>query len=419
MSMIRIFACAVLCLAGSSRALAQSPSPSPSPSSSPSASPAPSVAAPVPSPTATPFKLVTLSGFADAGFTAVGLTDQVRFTSGVPSRIFDGATGAFADANGGRQLASPNDFNRTPNLQNLSLQLLLNGSAVSAKFEGSFGSDADVIASNGQSRAGANLTQGYLQFVKGAATLLVGKFSSLAGAEVIESPSNTNFSRSYLFGDAVPFTHTGVRLTYAATPKLSIVGGLNDGWDDWKFAGKKKTLEGALVLKPSPGYSLTLATYNGSEFALNGNSNLGAVPVLSNRSLYDGVLTLHPTSALTIVANYDNGTQLADGTNAFQTARWNGAAAYLNYQLNPRYGVSLRKESFHDTQGFRTGTPQRLQSSTATLAVTLESNCVLRFEYRLDASDAPAFTYRGYSPVTDTGRNHQSSIGFETIVKFP
>jgi len=43
---------------------------------------------------------------------------------------------------------------------------------------------------------------------------MAGKFVTLAGSEVIWSPSNSNFSRSILFG-AIPFTHTGVR---AATP---------------------------------------------------------------------------------------------------------------------------------------------------------------------------------------------------------
>ncbi len=400
------------------------PSLSPSPLSTiqPAASPAPLAS---PSPSATPFKLITLSGYGDAGFTAVGLSDRVRFVNGNPSRIFDGGTGPFFDANGGRQLAKPNDFNDTLDLQNANLQLLLNGSVVSAKFEGSFGTDADVIGSNGQSRSGSNLTQAYAQLVQGPFTLIVGKFSSLAGAEVIEAPNNSNFSRSYLFGDAVPFTHTGARLTYAYNPKLSMVFGANNGWDDWKVARKKKTLEGALVLTPSPGYAVTLDTYNGNDFALNGilDDTITQDAVVTNRMLYDGVLTVHPTSALTLIANYDNGTQLGNGVNggplAFTTAHWNGIAGYANYQFNPRYGVSLRKETFHDTQGFRTGIPQRLQSNTGTFNFTPGSSYIFRVEYRLDTADQPAFIYRGFNPATEFGRNHQSSLGVETVIKFP
>lgn len=382
----------------------------------PTLTPAPT---PTPAPSPTPFKLIKLSGFGDVGFTAVGLTDRIRFTNGLPSRIFDGATGPFADANGGRQLAGPNDFSPTLNLQNVNLQLQVNGGVFSAKFEGSFGSDADVIASNGQSRSGTNLTQAYLQIVRGPLTLLAGKFSSLAGAEVIEAPNNSNFSRSYLFGEAVPFTHTGVRASYAPNAKISFIVGLNNGWDDWKFTGKKKTFEGGVILNPSPGYSLTLDTYNGNDFAINGNSAIGSLPVLSNRSLYDGVLTVHPTSALTLIANYDDGTQVPDPSGAFLGGKWNGLAGYANYQFSSRYGVSVRTETFHDVQGFRTGTPQRLQSNTVTFNVTPKSNSIVRLEYRLDTSDVPAFGYRGYDLRTNVGRNHQSSIGFEAIVKFP
>jgi len=308
-----IVAAALTCAGRASAQTAPSPSPSPSTSPKPTTSNAPAPA-PAPSASATPFKLITLSGYGDAGFTTIGLTDQIRFVNGTPSRMFDGTNGAFFDANGGRQLATPNDFNDTLNLQNANLQLLLNGSVVSGKLERSFGSDADVIASNGQSRSGSNLTQAYLQAVQGPLTFIAGKFSSLAGTEVIEAPNNTNFSRSYLFGEAVPFTHTGARLTYAYNSKASLIVGANNGWDDWKFAGKKKTLEGAIVLTPSPGYALTLDTYNGNEFALNGilNGALTQYPVVTNRMLYDGVLTVHPTSALTIIANYDNGTQLGE-----------------------------------------------------------------------------------------------------------
>jgi hypothetical protein len=408
---IGALACASLSFACAGGAAAQSAAPSPAPTA---ATPAPS-----PAPSPTPFKLIGLSGFADAGFTAVGLTDRVRFANGLPSRVFDGASGPFFDANGGRQLTGPSDFSQTLDLQNANLQLQLNGSVLSAKFEGSFGSDADVIASNGQSRSGSNLTQAYVQIVQGAVTILAGKFSSLAGAEVIESPNDSNFSRSYLFGDAVPFTHTGVRATYAVNPKISLVAGVNNGWDDWKFAGKRKTLEGSVVLNPSPGYSLSLDTYNGNDFAVNGNSSASALPVLTNRILYDGVLTVHPTGALTLIANYDNGTQLADAAGAFPTAHWNGVAGYAVYQFNSRYGLALRKETFGDDQGFRTGTAQRLQSSTATLNLTPGSNYIFRFEYRLDASNVPAFAYRGYDPLTNLGRDHQSSIGLESIVKFP
>jgi hypothetical protein len=415
--------CAALsCATAASAQPAPSPAPTPKAAApaSPAASPA-ATAAPTPSPT--PYKLITINGYGDAGYTAIGGSNAARFVTGTPSRVFDASTGPFIDENGGRTLSGPQDFGNALDLQNANLQITLNGPFISGKIETSFGTDADVIASNGQSRSGSNLTQAYLQAVRGPFTVVAGKFETEAGAEVIESPSSSdfNYSRSYLFGYAIPFTHTGVRVTYALNPKLSIVAGANDGWDDWKFVGKKKTLEGALLLTPTPGYALTLDTYNGNDFAVTGNTAIGGTQpaVFTNRMLYDGVLTVHPTGALTLVANYDNGTQLADGTGLFSTAHWNGFAGYLDYQFTPVYGLAFRKETFGDPQGFRTSLAQRVQSSTATFNYSPGTNYLFRLEYRLDASDVGAYTYRGYPGLPAAGRPDQSSIGVETIVKFP
>ena len=415
-----VFAAAAFAPLGAYAQASPSPAPVPTPATS-TASPQPAPAAsgapsPSPSPSAPPHMFV-LQGYGDASYSAVGNTDAARFINGTPSRVFDTSTGPFSDANSGRQLAPANDFNNSFDLQNANVQLTVNAGAIGAKLEGSFGTDADVIASNGQTRSGSNLTQAYLQFAGGPVTFLAGKFETLAGAEVIEATGNSNFSRSYLFGYAVPFTHTGARVTYAVNSKVSVVGGVNNGWDDWKFAGKKKTLEGAILLTPSPGYALTLDTYNGNDFAVNGiQTPNGVIPaVYTNRMLYDGVLTVHPTSALTLVANYDSGTQLGSGTPVFATSHWNGIAGYVNYQYNPLYGLSLRKETFHDVDAFRTGFRQRLQSNTATLSYS-PGKYLIRAEYRLDASDGDNFTYRG-AGLNLPGRNHQNSLSVETILK--
>src|SRR5258708_12108356 len=60
-------------------------------------------------------------------------------------------------------------------------------------------------------------------------TLKAGKFVTLLGYEVIESPNNLNFSRSLLFGLAIPFTHTGGLLSYSFTDCFSVTAPLLDG----------------------------------------------------------------------------------------------------------------------------------------------------------------------------------------------
>src|SRR5262249_60041414 len=56
-----------------------------------------------------------------------------------------------------------------------------------------------------------------------------GKFVSLLGYEVIESPNNLNFSRSFLYSFSVPFTHVGGLLSYSF-PWLTITAGPGGGW---------------------------------------------------------------------------------------------------------------------------------------------------------------------------------------------
>jgi len=424
-SFLFVAACAVTSLAATVTA-ASAQSASPMPVASPTSSAKPAVApstmpAASPSPTATPYKLITFTGSSvDAGITTILGSDKARFKNGNPARVFDGGNGPFQDYDSPRIIAPANDFVNVPVLQDAIVNFNVNGPFIGGRIEYAFGTDFDAAASNGQSHSGNGPLQAYLQAVKGPFTLLVGKFSTLAGAEVIEAPGNTNYSRSYQFGNAVPFTHAGVRLTYAYSPKLSVIVGANNGWDDWKFVGKKKTLEGGLIVNPSPGYSLNLSTYNGSDFAQFGQLGLPAGPgvgILTNRMLYDGVLTVHPTSALTLVGNYDNGTQLADGTGYFATAHWNAIEGIATYQFTPLYALSLRKESFHDVNGFRSGYVQRVQSSTATINFTPGANYIVRAEYRLDGTDGDNYTFR--NDLDNIGRSHQPSFGLEGIVKFP
>src|SRR5262245_31788136 len=62
-------------------------------------------------------------------------------------------------------------------------------------------------------------------------TLKAGKFVTLLGYEVIESPNNLNFSRGYLFAFSTPFTHVGALAAYAPVDWLSVTAGTVVGWD--------------------------------------------------------------------------------------------------------------------------------------------------------------------------------------------
>ena len=110
-------------------------------------------------------------------------------------------------------------------------------------------------------------TQVYLQYARGPFTIIGGLFISLAGEEVINPTLNTNFSRSILDGYAEPFTHMGFRGTYVVNDKVSLITGLNNGWDSIRDTGRRKTIELGVEYTPNSTYSLTTLLYTGGQRA--------------------------------------------------------------------------------------------------------------------------------------------------------
>jgi len=345
---------------------------------------------------------VDLHGYVDAAYSY--LTGTGVFTSGVADRVFD---------------TEPNSFN-------LHQAALIIGYQPKEGFGGfvdlTAGRDARVIASAGESTSNFDVTQAFVQYAHGAVTIIGGKFVTLAGAEVINSTQDTNYSRSILFGYAIPFSHTGARLTYAASDQLSLTVGVNNGWDQLQDANKQKTGELGVSFTPNKMFSLTVQGYSGVE-QLSGGAFIGA-GTHGVRSLIDAVGTYNATSQLTFILNVDwgqqeNVTSLVDGTAI--KAKWDGAAAYANYQVNDQWRLSVRAEYFDDKDGYRTGVIQKWKEATLTLAYLPTKFIELRAEVRGDKSDSNAFVkdVTFFSGAFGAGlTDNQTSIGLEAVYKF-
>ena len=372
---------------------------SPAPAASPAAGAAPS---PSPSPSPTP-RAWQASGYAASSYNASSHPggSGFAFANGTASRVFD-------------------TVDRQPMLNAVNVQLVKTGT-IGGKLELTAGTNADVIASyptaNGNS---FDITQAYLSYTGGPFTLIGGKFATLAGAEVIEDPGNVNISRSVLFGFAVPFTHTGGRLTYAPTALWSFIAGVNNGWDTTKGNGTgAKTAELGIAYN-GPVVALTAQGYSGTERISNAAWTGNPATPLGHRSLVDVVGTWHATPKLTFQANFDSGRQenvaLVDAfgaTTGIGTASWNGLAGYATYQLSSKLSTALRTETFGDAGGYRTGFDQRWRETTLTFAYAPSAPLVFRLEGRSDASNRAVWT--------DSGgilRNTLQSIAAQVLVKF-
>lgn len=248
----------------------------------------------------------------------------------------------------------------------------------------------------------------------------VGKFVTPAGAEVIESNANWNYSRSVLFYYAIPYFHYGARAKYAFNDKVSITGYLVNGWNDIVANNSGKTTGFSLAWNPNKKWGITQNFLIGPELAANAALAVpgGAVdPNGSNsslRQLWDTVITYSPNAKLSWMLNgdYSRGDRycVAPALNASpctiasSPVSWYGAAGYVKYAFNSKYTVAGRYEYFDDPNGFATGltgTNQHWQEGTFTFERDIASHIISRLEYRHDATAQPFFA-KGASALSKT-----------------
>jgi hypothetical protein len=226
---------------------------------------------------------------------------------------------------------------------------------------------------------------------------------------VIASPGNTNVSRSILFG-AVPFTHTGLRATWAASDTISVIAGVNNGWDQLTDSNRQKTVELGLTLNPIKPLSITVSGYSGDE--------------ISTVTLQNGVRTTANivaswafTDAFSIGLEYLTFSQ--DKAVAAGKAKYSGLAGYLTWMVTPKFRSVVRLESFDDHDGFHFGTsglatPQvKYTEGTLTLAYLPADSFELRAEVREDKADQAVFI--GYDGSTS---KTQATVALQGLYKF-
>lgn len=274
------------------------------------------------------------------------------------------------------------------------------------------GRDVAVFASLGDWKPKvADFKQAFVSWKPGWGGLEIraGKFVTTAGYEVIQAWENLNpnFSNSFLFGYAIPFSHTGLRLSLPVSSWLTLLAGANRGWDKWEDNNGALSYEFAATLTPADWLTLVLDTHHGPEQARDRRDL---------RHLYDLALTAKPTGSATLGLNADYGTEAAASTlQPGARAEWLGGAAYGSYALHPRWTVSLRLEEFADRQGARTGVAQTLRDANLTLDWSVLPSVVLRADARADRSSAPVF--EGSSPDSAPYRRSQATLALSVVVK--
>ncbi|MFL5500830.1 MAG: porin, partial [Gemmatimonadaceae bacterium] len=236
----------------------------------------------------------------------------------------------------------------------------------------------------------------------------VGKYVTHMGYELIEGYDgyNDNYSRSILFGYAIPFTHTGVKASYAFSSKLAGMVEVVNGWDLVHDNNRAKSVGAQLALTPVAPLSVFLNWISGAELANDNHSR---------RNVFDIAATLKPTSILPLGVNGDYG--MEDGTSQVtpgSDAKWMGIAGYATVAATSKFSIALRGETFHDDGGTRLGTTTKatLSELTLTPAYKFTNHVVLRGEARFDKANQ--------SILADGGafNDNQKTLGINFIIVY-
>jgi hypothetical protein len=247
-----------------------------------------------------------------------------------------------------------------------------------------------VARSSGLDIGDLDFHQMYLRYIAdvGAGlTVDIGKFVTPLGYELIEGYDgyNDNATRSFLFGYAIPFTHTGVRISYPLSSAVTGTVIIVNGWDNSIDNNRSKTIGAQLLLAPLAGWNTTLGCVVGSEQTDNSRDL---------RSVIDFTSSYAISPFLTIGINGDYGREEGVTTSG-RIAVWDGLAGYVRCNVSPRCALILRGEHFEDRDGVRTGVSQKLREVTLTPEFTLADGVILRGDVRLDISNENVFQKAG------------------------
>jgi len=268
-----------------------------------------------------------------------------------------------------------------------------------------------------------DLEQAYVQFrlpVGNGLDVKFGKFVTLLGNEVIDAPGNWNYSRSYLFSYAIPFTHTGALLSYTwlkpddknapfgLDTQLAVV----NGWDNVEDNNSGKTFMGRVGVQFLGG-KLTFSTIAiGGPERPSDNSDY--------RWVVDEIITWNVTDKLSLAFEGVYGREDINkrGTFASFTGTaldrgafdWWGGALYAKYQWTPHFSTAGRAEYFSDVGGSRLGGASGVDALASpaggpalrdsvdvqsyTLSMQLDQvwkNLTPRLEFRYDKANEPIF----------------------------
>ena len=260
-------------------------------------------------------------------------------------------------------------------------------------------------------------------------TFRVGHFYSQMGIESPMAPYNFFYSHSYSFMYGMPTTFTGMTLTQQLTRRLSIMGGMTQGWDIWESPNESVGWVGGLEWNSLDRRSRVAFTLSSARQSDRDDYRTNYSLIFSHR------LSRRWTYMLEHTLGYEENASIYSLTSPqdLRIGRWYSITQYLQWQLNDKWAVGFRGEWFRDE-----GHSRILRWATNSAANTVRGNdyygltlgvnwrptrfIMIRPEVRYDWSDVrvvnnsdPSISRGIYNNTT---KGEQITFGIDATVRF-
>jgi len=252
-----------------------------------------------------------------------------------------------------------------------------------------------VPGSSSVNASGPNLWK-YIQQAWVAYTIPVGKgllvdagiFLSPIGPEGMAVKDQWNWSRSDLFF-GLPFYHTGIRLTYGFTDRITLSAQVYNGWNSVVDNNPEKSMALQFTYAIPDKLTYQFIYFTGVE------RPVGAPEGRAWRHLFDTYLAAYPLKWLSLLAHANGGFE----PNAFGTSGWAAGALYVRFLPLRWLSIALRGDLFWEhvaANASGRAAPilwpvEWVSSATGTLDLHPVDNLSVRLEYRHDHAAGDAY----------------------------
>jgi hypothetical protein len=239
--------------------------------------------------------------------------------------------------------------------------------------------------------------------------LLLGKCGTPMGYESSITEQNYNWSGGLPWTFVEPFTHTGIKASYAFNPEWEVELYAFNGWDVVQDNNSAKSFMGHVTYTPREATTVSLIGYGGPEQDDN-TSNW--------RRGVDGYVEQKLVADFTGVAQFDYGTE--DGADLEGgTAKWWSGSLWLIYEPSETWNFALRGDYLDDADGARTSDAPALAPLPENTGMKL-SSLTLTFNHKpvKELRLAPEVRWDHATEDAFDGKKDQVTLGMGAAYSF-